>query len=1696
MERQKGINLERKKKIKFEIGVGAMHTALLAVLFICMLSGFAFAADVPITSCQNLSTPNTNYIVTQNIVSLNSCFNIKADNVTLDCQGYNLTVTGDVIRSDQPGYDYITVKNCIAYYYQWESSTYFISFINTKYSIIRNNTVIWKGKAGSSVNSYGIQIGQYSDPDTGYNQILNNTFIAQPETSGRLDAIYITSDGGNNIIADNVMEVNIGEGIRLWATHNNNITNNRIISGNRGVRMESGSTNSSIVGNNISSSSEAIYSEASSQRIYILNNTLLSNYYSAVNVTSCALAIISGNNITSKAGSNPYSHAVSLLSSGAQVTNNKIIMEASGGNDHYGVSFDTCSGNITNNNISTSNTVSGPPNHGIGLKSSPNINISNNNISIRSGASSSGVFIQLSSDNTTVFNNTINTSSPSSGGVSIIGTTQNKILNNTIYIDSYSRPAVRFESTSNNLVSGNNIEAKGSGAHAVMLVGSNSNSFINNVVKSTGSSNLDYLSEGDSSGNVIVNMTFNTTSYPVTASFSYSGNVQVDSSNGAADSPDLINISKYLDIYASAATVSLNVSYNDSDLAGLDPNSLKLYRYNGTAWGLVPGSNGADTNKKIVYATITNFSTFGVFGITPDTTPPAWNPIPTDQSIPFGSGFSYDANATDANTITYSINDTANFKINSSTGLIQNKTALSARTYWLQINVTDVAGNSISAIISVTVLPDITPPVWNPTPTNQMVTEMVAFSYTVYATDANPITYSINDTARFQINPSTGLIQNNTALSIGTYGLQINATDNSGNSVSALINVTVSVAPDTTAPTTNLSVQYAAIAGGFYTSDVNVSLSATDSGYPSSGVAYTNYSYDNIAWNTYSIPVQITCSLNCTQNFYYRSVDLAGNVEGTKSALIKIDKRAANVSVPTTGANISNAIGTVNISIPSGAVPSPISVTIQVQNISATWQVVAADGTLQLAKIINNFTITPAGYSFSPKKVNITFAYTHDYFTQLYDSSKGKCPNPLGSYPECFVDIWYFVPATSTWTAIGCTMAGHYNPALDMTCKVDYVNNKLIVETTHFSEFALGVVESQEVGNVLTVGNVESYPGQTVTIPIYLDNLNDIYGMQFVFQYPGLLDGEPVQYTSFDPTERTAGAIQALNPITSGLIRFAALFGMNSPAFDQPLAAGSGAIYNVQFTVKWTASPGAYDLTLTNVKIGNLTANALPLIVLPGTLTITSGPPDYDPPTSNVTISGEGQNGWYNGVNSLVYLQFTATDNNAVKSIFYCFDTPSSPTDCSSTANFQEASGAIFETGISTDGNDGISTIYYYAVDRAGNVESQIHSETIKIDATPPVVTDNLPDWWVNGELSVTMDANDSIPGIETSGVADFYLCINETLPGCVLSAPNPDSFNLQDGVYFVSFYARDAAGNPDPNTNPELIHTKMISIDRTAPNTTANVTASFGIENWTNAPVEIELTAEDVAGNAELQKRAGLNATYYCISYSDGSCIFNATDYPGQGQTTISGEGRFIYKYYSEDNGGRLSPYSEGYEYTSLEAPGIGNIEEVKEIIFNIDMTPATTEISYTCQTDELQGLIPGTTYNYSYCTITLDASDPALQSQQEGSGVFATLWKVGVNEFQEYTGPFNVSMDNTAKISLSYYSIDKALNNEEVNTADVIFDTIAPELSTGIQGTVGKNGWYTSDVNLTITATDDSNITGICSRINGTQEECASPQ
>ena len=218
--------------------------------------------------------------------------------------------------------------------------------------------------------------------------------------------------------------------------------------------------------------------------------------------------------------------------------------------------------------------------------------------------------------------------------------------------------------------------------------------------------------------------------------------------------------------------------------------------------------------------------TFGNMNATESTTftidlsAPTWDEPPEDQAIDQGEPLHYNLNASDAQTIIYSIDDTENFTIDSDTGVLRNATDLSFGFYPIQLNASDGTHHNLKNI-TITVR-ETSKPVWVEEPQNQTAELGEPFSYEVNATDPDSYiaNYGINR-SDFVISDQ-GVLTNNSVLDCGIYWLEIWAEDPFGNNRSALIKVNVS---DTKPPQWDITIEDLTLE---YGESLSYNISASD----------------------------------------------------------------------------------------------------------------------------------------------------------------------------------------------------------------------------------------------------------------------------------------------------------------------------------------------------------------------------------------------------------------------------------------------------------------------------------------------------------------------------------------------------------------------------------------------------------------------------------------------------------------------------------------------------------------------------------------------------------------------------------------------------------------------------------------------------------------------------------------------------
>ena len=148
------------------------------------------------------------------------------------------------------------------------------------------------------------------------------------------------------------------------------------------------------------------------------------------------------------------------------------------------------------------------------------------------------------------------------------------------------------------------------------------------------------------------------------------------------------------------------------------------------------------------------------------------------------------------------------------------------------------------------------------------------------------------------------------------------------------------------------------------------------------------------------------------------------------------------------------------------------------------------------------------------------------------------------------------------------------------------------------------------------------------------------------------------------------------------------------------------------------------------------------------------------------------------------------------------------------------------------------------------------------------------------------------------------------------------------------------------------------------------------------------------------------------------------------------------------------------------------GNSATFTSPAVHIDLTPPSTLIS-----------IPGISQQQEWftgpVTVTLSASDNL-------SGVANTFYNINGGATQTYSSTFSIT--DEGNYTIEYWSVDVAGNAETHKTRTVRIDSSAPVTQASPSGTAGNNGWFRSDVQVSLSSTD--NLSGVQStfyRVDG---------
>ncbi len=212
--------------------------------------------------------------------------------------------------------------------------------------------------------------------------------------------------------------------------------------------------------------------------------------------------------------------------------------------------------------------------------------------------------------------------------------------------------------------------------------------------------------------------------------------------------------------------------------------------------------------------------------------------------------------------------------------------------------------------------------------------------------------------------------------------------------------------------------------------------------------------------------------------------------------------------------------------------------------------------------------------------------------------------------------------------------------------------------------------------------------------------------------------------------------------------------------------------------------------------------------------------------------------------------------------------------------------------------------------------------------------------------------------------------------------------------------------------------------IDSSPPATSIDLSGENGLNGWYLGPVTVTLTATDGGGT-------GVMYTEYRID--GGSWVNYTSDF------IVNGDGIHRIEYYSVDFAG----HSEAASETEVS---------IDTVIPNTNMN--------------LNGVLGMNGWYITPVNVTMFANDAT-------SGVNWTIFRLNGGEWQYYDQNFPIDADGI--YDFEFMSQDNAGNMEPVHSMRIKLDSSGPQTICNSYGVMGENGWFVSEVDVGIVASDE---------------------
>jgi len=322
-------------------------------------------------------------------------------------------------------------------------------------------------------------------------------------------------------------------------------------------------------------------------------------------------------------------------------------------------------------------------------------------------------------------------------------------------------------------------------------------------------------------------------------------------------------------------------------------------------------------------------------------------------------------------------------------------------------------------------------------------------------------------------------------------------------------------------------------------------------------------------------------------------------------------------------------------------------------------------------------------------------------------------------------------------------------------------------------------------------------------------------------------------------------------------------------------------------------------------------------------------------------------------------------------------------------------------------------------------------------DSIPPIITKikakpqiQTPSGYVNITCNVTDNVRVDKVKVNISGPYGFNVEVEMTKTGSSRSRlyyKNQTYALAGDYHYFIK--ANDTHGNIAISKNYTFIISDL------------PISAVNPLPTWkTTTPFTITATAYDLNGvnNVTLYYRFSTNGTSWTAWTSYG------VDSAAPWSWSFTGADGY-YQFYSIAV--NIYGITENPPGTADASTGLDTIKPVTTVALN-PVTPNGQQGWY-----------------MSAVTVTLSATDGL-------SGVESKWYKIDAGVWNLYTAPVTVS--SNGEHTVQYYSIDHAGNQEIASSIAFKIDTAAPTTTHTLQGLLGSQGWYVTNVTVTLSASD----------------------